>query len=141
MSKDHELAIFDRAMSSNRVGVTALAGAMLLMTLSTVLPTIDAAADQTAASADVIAEGKKIAWDRKKGNCLACHVMAEGSLPGNAGPALVAMKQRFPDFAVLRAQIWDSTQRNPNTVMPPFGRHGILTDEEIDKVAAYVHTL
>jgi hypothetical protein len=30
------------------------------------------------------------------------------------------MQQRFPDRAALREQIWDSTRRNPLTVMPPF---------------------
>ena len=32
-----------------------------------------------------IAEGKKIAFNRKKGNCLACHMIADGSLPGDIG--------------------------------------------------------
>ena len=89
----------------------------------------------------VVAEGKQIALDRKKGNCLACHVMAEGTLPGNIGPPLVAMKARFPDKAKLRDQIWDATKKNPNSMMPPFGRHEILTEEEIDKVLEYVYTL
>ena len=88
-----------------------------------------------------VEQGKKIAEDRTKGNCLACHVMGDGQLPGNIGPPLVGMKARFPDKAKLRAQIWDATKRNPNTMMPPFGRHGILTEDEIDKVVEYVYTL
>lgn len=93
------------------------------------------------AGKSVVEEGRQIAFDRKKGNCLACHAMGDGSLPGNAGPALVEMKKRYPDKSALRAQIWDATKRNPSTMMPPFGRHQILSDEEIDKITEYVHTL
>lgn len=92
-------------------------------------------------SPEVIAEGKKLAFDRKKGNCLACHAIDDGTLPGNGGPPIVAMKARFPDRAKLRAQIWDSTEKNPSSLMPPFGRHGILTAEEVDKITAYIHSL
>lgn len=86
-------------------------------------------------------KGKEVAVDRKKGNCLACHAMDDGSLPGNIGPPLVAMKLRFPDKAVLRAQIWDATVKNPNSIMPPFGRHQMLSEEEIDWITEYVHGL
>ena len=89
----------------------------------------------------VIEKGKEVSFDRKKGNCLACHVMADGSLPGNIAPPLVAMSLRYPDKEKLRAQIWDATVANPNTIMPPFGRHQILTEEEIDEVVEYVYTL
>jgi sulfur-oxidizing protein SoxX len=89
----------------------------------------------------VVEKGKQVAFDRKKGNCLACHAMDDGTLPGNIAPPLVSMKLRYPDKAKLRDQIWDATVRNPNTIMPPFGRHRILTEQEIDEVAAYVYTL
>jgi len=97
----------------------------------------------TSANADeaTIAEGKKIAFNRKKGNCLACHMIAGGSLPGNIGPPLVAMKARFPDKAKLRAQIWDSTVSNPNSIMPPFGKHNIVSEKEIDKITDFIHSL
>ncbi len=88
-----------------------------------------------------LAAGKEIAFDRKKGNCLACHVMDDGELPGNIGPPLVTMKSRFPDRAVLRAQIYDARVVTPNSIMIPFGAHGVLTDDEIDKVTDYVHSL
>lgn len=91
--------------------------------------------------ANEIEEGKKIAFDRKKGNCLACHQMEGGTLEGNIGPPLVAMKARFPDKAKLRAQIWDPRTLNPNSFMPPFGPHAILTPEEVDKVTTFVHSL
>ena len=94
-----------------------------------------------AADAQVIEAGKKLAFDRKKGNCLACHHIEGGDLAGNIGPALVAMKARFPDKSALRAQIWDATAKNPNTMMPPFGRHEIMTEAEIDKVVEFIHSL
>lgn len=95
----------------------------------------------SAAHGDMIAEGKKVAFDRKKGNCLACHSIAGGQAPGNLGPPLIAMKARFPDKSALRAQIWDASKRNPATPMPPFGKHNILTEKEIDLVTEFVHSL
>jgi len=88
-----------------------------------------------------VEKGKKIAFDRKKGNCLACHSIAGGSMAGNMGPPLVAMKARFPDKGKLRAQIWDATKANPNTAMPPFGRHKILSEKDIDLITEYILTL
>ena len=91
--------------------------------------------------ASVIDKGKAVAFDRKKGNCLACHAMGDGTLPGNIGPPLIAMKARFPDKAKLRAQIWDATVTHPNRIMIPFGRTRVLSEEEIDQVVEYVYTL
>jgi len=85
--------------------------------------------------------GKELAFDRKLGNCLACHMVADGGQPGNIAPPLIAMKARFPDKSVLRAQIWDATAKNPNSMMPPFGRHKALTEGQIDKITDYIHSL
>lgn len=95
----------------------------------------------SAAHGGMIAAGKKIAFDKKKGNCISCHAIAGGEAAGNIGPPLIAMKARFPDKKVLRSQIWDSTSKNPGTAMPPFGRHNILTEKEIDLVNEFVHSL
>ena len=84
--------------------------------------------------------GGCVAIDRKKGNCHSCHQIA-GINFGNVAPPLVSMKQRFPDKAKLRAQVWDATAVNPKTVMPPFGRHGILSDKEVDNVVEFLLTL
>jgi len=86
-------------------------------------------------------EGKKIAFDRTKGNCLACHVMDDGDMAGNIGPPLIVMKARFPDRDALKAQIWDATTKNPISIMPPFGKHQILSDIEIEKLLDYLYTL
>ena len=111
--------------------LAALIGALLLTSFPT------SAAD----GASVVEKGKDIAFDRKKGNCLACHAAGDGTLPGNIGPPLVVMQVRFPDKAKLRAQIWDATVTNPDSIMIPFGRNRVLTEEEIDQVVEYVYTL
>ncbi len=116
--------------------LTASSVALLAGTLS-FLPASQASADE----ASNIEKGKKIAFDRKKGNCLACHMIAGGTLPGNIGPPLVAMKARFPDKAKLRAQIYDARKKNPNTIMIPFGPHAVLSDEEIDLVTDFIYSL
>jgi len=95
----------------------------------------------SAAHGAKLAEGKKIAFDRKKGNCLSCHAIVNGQAAGNLGPPLIAMKARFPDKKALRAQIWDATVRNPGTAMPPFGKHNILTEKEIDLVTEFIYSL
>ena len=94
-----------------------------------------------AADADLEAKGKSLYLNKKKGNCIACHMIndPDAKLPGMQGPPIVAMKARFPDVKQLRAQIWDATVRNPNTIMPPFGRHWILSEDEIDAVVAYIY--
>jgi sulfur-oxidizing protein SoxX len=95
----------------------------------------------SASQDEMIAEGMKIAFDKKKGNCLSCHMIAGGQAPGNLGPPLIAMKARFPDKSVLRAQIWNSGVRNPASVMPPFGKHNILTEKQIDLVTEFIYSL
>jgi len=91
--------------------------------------------------ADTPASGKALAMGKSKGNCLACHVIADGKLAGNIGPPLLGMKARFPDPEMLRRQIWDATERNPDSRMPPFGRHGILDRQEIELIVDYLYTL
>ncbi|OGT88153.1 MAG: sulfur oxidation c-type cytochrome SoxX [Gammaproteobacteria bacterium RIFOXYA12_FULL_61_12] len=85
--------------------------------------------------------GKEIAFDRKLGNCLACHAIEGGDSPGDLGPPLAAMQQRFPDRAKLRAQIADPRKFNADTRMPPFGAYKILSDQEIDLVVDFIHKL
>ena len=99
------------------------------------LPTVSSADE------DRVAEGKALATDRGKGNCLACHVIEDGELPGTLGPPLLAMKLRFPERETLRNQICDATIRNPDSRMPPFCRHGILTEDEVERIVDYLYTL
>jgi L-cysteine S-thiosulfotransferase len=88
-----------------------------------------------------ITKGKELAFNKKKGNCLACHDIAGGKLPGNIGPPLVAMKARYPDFEKLKSQISDARKNNPNTIMIPFGPHSVLSAKEIDLVSKFIYTL
>lgn len=88
--------------------------------------------------------GKQLSFERKKGNCLACHEIPkdkDATLPGNIGPALIEMKLRYPNRSLLKAQIVDATQRNPETVMPPFGKNQILSDSEIEHILDYLYTI
>lgn len=112
--------------------------------LSTALSTLalaGAVAFTGAASADAMEKGKKLAFNKKKGNCLACHMIVGGKQAGNIAPPLIAMKARFPDKAVLRAQIADPRTKNPDSMMPPFGPHGVLSGKEIDLITDYIHSL
>jgi len=81
------------------------------------------------------------AFSRSHGNCLACHAISGGSQAGNIAPPLIAMKARFPDKSVLRAQIWDATVKVPDSIMLPFGRHQIMSEDQIDKVTNFIHSL
>ena len=119
---------------STAASVASLLGCLLLA------PAAVSAAEE-AKAASVVDQGKEIAFDNKKGNCLACHQIAGGELAGDVAPPLVAMQARFPDKAKLRAQIWDATKANPNSIMPPFGRHKVLSEDEIDKVVEFIYTL
>ena len=122
-------------MLKNYLWAIVLSGMSILPALVSEL----AAAEGGSLSA--LEQGRELAFKRSKGNCLACHMIEGGELVGNYGPPLIAMKARFPDRDILRAQIWDAATRNPDTRMPPFGRNHILTEEEIDLVTDFVHTL
>lgn len=116
--------------------VTAIATILVSVLGALSLAAIAGAAEEAPSAVE---QGKAIAFDRKKGNCLACHMIAGGDLPGNIGPPLVAMAIRYPDKAQLRAQIWDASEKNPMSAMPLFGTHRILTAEEIDLVTEFIY--
>ena len=92
-------------------------------------------ADRWGAERDHV-QGEVQIWD-----CLACHYIQGGTLMGNTGPGLIAMKQRFPEREKLVAQITDARTNNKNTFMPPFGAHGILSEQEIQLVVNWLYTL
>ena len=109
--------------------ITVLAGQFLITPIA------------SAEGESAVEMGKEIAFDRKKGNCLACHSIAGGASPGNIAPALIAMKSRYSSKAELKSQIWDPTIKNPESTMPPFGKHGVLSDKELDEVVDFIWTL
>jgi len=101
-------------------------------------------APASADRAERIVAGARLSQDVFKGNCLACHAMpsdANAVTSANIGPPLVGIRARFPDREQLRRRIWDAGLVNPDTVMPPFGRHQILTPDEIDLIVDYLYTL
>jgi len=99
--------------------VTAACALSAIMLSGTVM----AQATATPAAAPKKEEtGKEIAFNNRKGNCLACHGMPtvpDAVATGLYGPPLIAMSARFPDKAKLRAQIWDATAFNPSSTMIP----------------------
>jgi len=110
--------------------------ALVLLLLAGIVAFANPAQAQSAA-----AEGQKLAFDRSKGNCLTCHVIKGGDLPGSIAPELVDIKKKYPDRADLVAIVTDETMRNPLTAMPPFGRNRILTEQEINAVVDFLQTL
>jgi sulfur-oxidizing protein SoxX len=93
----------------------------------------------TPASAAAL-DGQKLAFERSKGNCLTCHEIKGGASPGNVGPELNNMKERFPKRADLIAIVSDETKRTPQTVMPPFKRNLILNEKEIEAIVDFLYT-
>jgi len=110
----------------------ALVLALLIGTTASVTP---------ACAQSAVAEGQKLAFDRGKGNCLTCHEIKGGDLPGTIGPALKDIKSKYPDRNDLVAILYDETKRNPQTMMPPFGRNRILTEQEINAIVDFLQTL
>ena len=87
-----------------------------------------------------VADGQKLAFDRGKGNCLTCHVIKGGEYPGTIGPELSDMKSKYKRDELTEIVV-DETKRNPQTMMPPFGRNRILTEKEISAVVDFLLTL
>jgi len=114
-----------------------------LLTLLSLVPLgagSQTAAPQPVLSADETA-GQAVAFDRQKGNCLACHTMRGSDVPSNVGPVLDNMKARFPGRAELFAILNNEAARNPQTIMPPFGLNRILTPREINLIIGFLYTL
>jgi L-cysteine S-thiosulfotransferase len=108
---------------------------LLALLIAVIMPLMSARAQSNAA------EGQKIAFDRAKGNCLSCHDIKGGDLPGTIGPVLKNIKSKYPDRNDLVAILTDETVRNPQTAMPPFGRNRILTEQEINAIVDFLQTL
>ena len=57
---------------------------------------IAAGLPQPRVGASAVADGQKLAFDRGKGNCLTCHVIKGGDLPGTIGPELKGHQVKIP---------------------------------------------
>ena len=91
------------------------------------------------------ANGAKLVADRNRGgSCLACHVMGSAGgadLPGNAGPDLSELGNAGREDEWLFNYVYDARVYNPDTIMPPWGGHGVFSDGEINDMVAFLKTL
>src|SRR5665811_1890907 len=91
------------------------------------------------------ANGARLVADRNRGgSCLACHVMGQAGnadLPGNAAPDLSEIGNAGRTDEWLFNYIFDARVYNPDTVMPPWGGHGVFNDQEINDMVAFLKTL
>ena len=100
-------------------------------------------------------KGRKIAFNRKQGNCLACHKMPipEHQFHGEIAPDLEGVAERVSE-AEMRLRIVNSKVLNPDTFMPAFYRNRgftrvlkkfqgktILSAEQVEDLVAYMMTL
>ncbi len=102
------------------------------------------------------ANGRKVAIDRGKGNCLACHVMPvqEEEFHGELGPALGKIGKKYNE-GKLRMRIVNIQDVLADSLMPPFYAkpdklsrvvdkyrgQTVLTAQEVEDVVAYLTTL
>ena len=106
--------------------------------------------------AGAAANGRKLFMNRKKGNCLACHVnteMSEQSFHGEVGPELDGVADRYETEA-LRGMLVNSKMMFEGTIMPAFYKDAgynrtlkkfvgktILEAQEVEDILAYLLTL
>ena len=90
------------------------------------------------------AKGAELVADRNRGgSCLACHVMG----PAAAPTCRVMSARSFGNWQFGREDeylfnyIYDPRVYNPETVMPPWGGHGLFNDQEINDMVAFLKTL
>lgn len=102
------------------------------------------------------AKGKKVAINRKKGNCLACHavtVLKDVPYHGEVAPTLDGVADRYKP-GQLRMMIVDQKKYFPDTIMPAMYRKDglhrvqkkwqgktILTAQEVEDILAFILTL
>lgn len=79
-----------------------------------------------------------------KGACIACHQLPPGVGPASRatlGPALAGERMRALGKEGIRDAIEDPMRQNPDTVMPPYGRHRILDSKEIARLVEFLRGL
>jgi sulfur-oxidizing protein SoxA len=90
-------------------------------------------------------KGAEMMAERNRGgSCLACHVMGPAggaNLPGNVAPDLSEIGNAGREDEWLFNYIYDGRVYNPDTVMPPWGSHGLFDDQEINDMVAFLKTL
>lgn len=93
-----------------------------------------------AATPAEITAGQKIAETTTLGNCDACHMFQGADEAGNIGPVLKDVRAMVPDRKLFYAIIYDEEARNPQTIMPAFGKNQILTPKQINEVIDFMYT-
>ncbi|WP_414041157.1 sulfur oxidation c-type cytochrome SoxX [Acidithiobacillus sp. M4-SHS-6] len=119
-----------------------LAAAAIIAAVAFVgVDTVALAAPMT--TAQNIAAGKSIAFNRTQGNCLACHVLPGGTMAGNVGPDLsvLPLKAIFKTKEKLVDFLYDPEKMIPHINMPPFGKNKVLTHHQMELVADYLWSL
>lgn len=91
------------------------------------------------------AEGRNLVFDRRRGGgCLACHAMGPataGAQVGNVAPDLSEIGNAGRTDEWFYNYIYDARVYNPETVMPPWGTHGLYNDQEIRHMVVFLKTL
>ena len=76
------------------------------------------------------------------GNCYACHQLAPDEVAyGTLGPSLMGYGARGQSEAMLKytwTKLWDTHAYNLCSHMPRFGAQGILTEQQLKDVVAYL---
>ena len=76
------------------------------------------------------------------GNCYACHQLAPTEVAyGTLGPSLTGYGARGQSEAILQytwTKLWDTHAYNLCSHMPRFGAQGILTEQQLKDVMAYL---
>ena len=87
--------------------------------------------------------GRQLALARNKGSCTDCHQFPNDPLvetKATVGPPISGIRARFTNRIALTNFVKDPMAVNPDTIMPPYGRHRILTEREIDAIVDYLYT-
>jgi L-cysteine S-thiosulfotransferase len=114
---------------------------VFLCCLAAFAPVIASA--QTLAQTPSAANGWRILFEQRLGNCVACH-----SIPNEQGKKMGVQSTFAPPLdgvagrynpETLRQWVVDARKINPDTLMPPFGL--ILSPEQVSDVLAAMLTL
>jgi L-cysteine S-thiosulfotransferase len=133
-----------------RLGAGQGTGSIALLALSALLAACaqlpvaaPAASAPSLNSTASLAQGWRILFDQRSGNCVACHSIpdqkgARNGIQSTFAPALDGVATRY-SAAQLRQWVVDARKINPNTLMPPFG--AMLSEQQVTDVLAALQTL
>jgi sulfur-oxidizing protein SoxA len=87
--------------------------------------------------------GAALFLDRAKGPCTGCHLVPGDNVwpAGSVGPDQSTIGDRKLPDQYLFQLIWDPRVVFANTSMPPWGTIGVLNQEEVVNLVAYLQTL